>query len=150
MIEVTHIRPADAAALAALHKQSIAPSWNTREFADLLASQAVFGLAAPAQSPWRAFILARVAAGEAEILTLVTAPAVRRSGHARALVRAAAAEAHRRGARDMFLEVAADNEAAIGLYAGLGFAGVGRRPGYYVRPGELADALTMRAALPFR
>jgi ribosomal-protein-alanine N-acetyltransferase len=47
------------------------------------------------------------------------------------------------GARAMFLEVAAGNEAAAALYRSAGFAAVARRPGYY----EGADALVMRAAL---
>jgi Acetyltransferases len=35
------------------------------------------------------------------------------------------------GAQSLFLEVAEDNAAALGLYRSLGFVEVGRRPGYY-------------------
>ena len=73
-----------------------------------------FGLCCPGQG----FVLARAAGGEAEILTLAVCP--RRGGGASA--RAAGGGAGRRraaGAAAMFLEVAAGNDAARGLYAGL-------------------------------
>jgi len=49
----------------------------------------------------------------------------------------------------MFLEVAADNEAALSLYQGLGFTPTGRRGGYYERSQRpAADALILRTPLP--
>ena len=44
----------------------------------------------------------------------------------------------------MFLEVGIDNPAALALYAGLGFAKVGMRKGYY----SGTDALVLRLPLP--
>jgi ribosomal-protein-alanine N-acetyltransferase len=73
---------------------------------------------------------------------------MRRQGHARALVRAAAEEAGRRNATEMFLEVATDNSAALALYTGLGFERAGQRRLYYARAQGAADALILRAALP--
>ena len=140
-------RAADAETLAALHGQSIALSWDAAAFRKLLAGAETFALAAPAHR-WDAFILARATAGEAEILMLATVPGARRLGLARALVAAAAAEATRRGADEIFLEVAADNIAALALYAVLGFVTAGLRPRYYVRAEGAADALTLKAALP--
>ena len=89
-------------------------------------------------------VLARIAAEEAEILTLAVAPAARRQGLGRALLLAAMEEAARRGAREMFLEVAAANPAARALYAACGFTEVGLRRGYYAGGG---DALILRAPL---
>jgi len=139
---------ADAQTLAALHAQSFAPALDAPAIRDLLAGPGTFALAAPASALWHAFILARAVASEAEILTLATVPGARRRGYARALVMAAAEEAAQRAAAEIFLEVAADNIAAIALYSALGFVPVGRRPGYYVRGPCAADALTLRAALP--
>ncbi|MFX8246689.1 hypothetical protein ABTL56_19205, partial [Acinetobacter baumannii] len=52
------------------------------------------------------------------------------------------------GAEGLFLEVAADNEPAIALYRSAAFVPVGRRAGYYRRPGGAAmDALVLRRAL---
>ncbi|MDE2005662.1 MAG: GNAT family N-acetyltransferase [Rhodospirillales bacterium] len=118
-----------------------AEAWREADFAAQLALPGVFGLIDPRGGT----VLARIAGGEGEILTLGVAPAMRRRGLARALMRAALAEATARGAGTMFLEVAADNAAAVALYAGLGFAAVGRRAGYY---GTGRDALAMRRDLP--
>jgi ribosomal-protein-alanine N-acetyltransferase len=135
---------ADAEAMAALHRQCFADAWDAAAITALFANPAVFGFAVSGH----AFILARAAAGEAEILTLATAPPARRRGYARELVITAAANAVGRGAVELFLEVAADNAPAIGLYSALGFVPVGRRPGYYRRGPVAADALTLRATLP--
>ena len=50
-----------------------------------------------------------------------------------------------RGAREMFLEVRADNPGAEGLYLSEGFAELGRRPRYY-QPDDV-DAIVMRLDL---
>ena len=55
----------------------------------------------------------------------------RRHGLGRRLVLAVIEAALDMGARHMTLEVRAGNEAARHLYAGLGMAPVGTRPGYY-------------------
>ena len=55
-----------------------------------------------------------------------------------------AAIAEEKGAEALFLEVAEDNTAAIGLYQSARFSWAGRRPGYYQRAEEATDALVMR------
>jgi len=140
----------DAALLARLHTHCFDQAWDEAAFSVFLDDAFTFALLAGAPREEQAFILVRAAAGESEILSLGTHPDARSLGLAGALVRAAGAEAHRRGARRMFLEVAADNEAALGLYAKAGFAVTGRRPGYYPRPsGHAADALILSTGLPF-
>jgi ribosomal-protein-alanine N-acetyltransferase len=140
-------KPHDAARLAELHAQCFDEAWDEAAFTAFLRDSFTFALIA---GEARAFIVVRVAADESEILSLGTRPDSRRLSFARALVEAAGAEAHRRGARRMFLEVAADNLAAHDLYAEAGFHPVGRRPGYYIRAaGRAADAVILSAALPF-
>ena len=135
---------ADPAPLAAIHAQSFAEAWGARTFAELLASPGAVVFAAE-----DGFILARVAGGEAEILTLAVLPQARRHGLASALVEAAAAHAAARGGEAMFLEVAVSNVAALALYGRMGFAAAGRRKGYYTKPGQAAeDALVLRSPLP--
>lgn len=125
--------------LAALHAQAFDRPWNTDEFAALLAQPGVF-----AEGSAEGFILIRVAADEAEILTLAVTPPARRAGLGGALVRAGVARARRDGAARLFLEVAEDNTAARALYDRLGFVEDGRRRGYYVRMnGPPADALIL-------
>ncbi len=86
------------------------------------------------------FLLARILAGESEILSLGVATPWRRHGAARALLRAAVERAGLAGAARTLLEVAEDNRAARGLYATEGFAVVKRWPRYYQRPGGAAVA----------
>jgi [ribosomal protein S18]-alanine N-acetyltransferase len=139
--------PDDAALLARIHAECFDDSWDETAFDAFLRDPLTFALTA---GEGDAFILVRVAADESEILSLGTRPDVRRRGHARALVRAAAMEAQRRAAERMFLEVAADNEAALTLYQVEGFRPVGHRPGYYVNAdGAIVDAVILSAALPF-
>ena len=139
----------DLGAMAALHVQGFAEAWSEVSIGMLLESAAVFALITQDKT---GFILARTAAGEAEILTIAVAPRARRSGIGRALVQAAAIRAREQGAGAVFLEVAVSNRAARGLYEGLGFRQAGLRKGYYkAAPGAPAeDALLLRADLPLR
>ncbi len=70
------------------------------------------------------------------------------SGLGCALVLAASTEAHTRGAKEIFLEVAVNKAAAGTLYAGAGFFAAGRRAGYYRDNAEAIDAMILRARLP--
>jgi ribosomal-protein-alanine N-acetyltransferase len=81
----------------------------------------------------------------AEILTVGVVPAARRSGLARVMLADLLAEAVRRGAAEVFLEVRVDNEAARALYRSEGFEEIGVRRGYY--DGGRVDAVTMRKEL---
>jgi len=137
----------DALALARTHASAFDASWPPEAFADLLNSPGVFALAAVELEPV-GLILMRAIAGEAEVLTLAIAPAHRRLGLARALLRVALAQAAAAGAEAAFLEVAADNPAALALYRQEGFEEAGHRGGYYRRAdGESVDALVLRRTL---
>jgi ribosomal-protein-alanine N-acetyltransferase len=138
---------ADPARLAALHALAFDEPWSEADLATLLAGPGVFALAAPGADALAGFVLIRVAADEAEILTLATAPAHRRQGLARTLVQLGAAMAASAGARVLFLEVAEDNAPALVLYEREGFSPVGRRAGYYARGAARADALVLRRDL---
>lgn len=86
-----------------------------------------------------------VVADTAEILTVGVVPVARRRGLARIMLANLLSEAVRRGANEAFLEVRADNPAAITLYVSDGFVRLGTRRGYY--DGGRIDAITMRKAL---
>ena len=87
---------------------------------------------------------ARVAADEAEILTLAVLPQARRHGVATRLMQACLDQAAGRGAGAMFLEVSDTNHPARALYQRFGFQRVGLRRGYY--PGG-GNALVLRRDL---
>lgn len=134
--------PADLARLHALAFVVPRP-WSAAEFADLTARADTFLVGAG-----EGFLLGRVIADEAELLTLAVAPAARRRGLGAALVGAFLEQAAARGAATAFLEVAADNAAAIALYSAAGFARAGLRKGYFRHPdGRPIDALVMARAL---
>jgi len=118
-------------ALAALHARCFTapPPWSAPSFAALLDEPNVFLIHDP---QGRGFLLGRVVAGEAELLTLATAPEARRTGLARGLMERFDAVARARGAETAFLEVAETNIPARALYAACGWVENGRRPGYYV------------------
>lgn len=118
-------------------------SWSAVEFADLLTSVHVFAV-----GDARSFALGRVVAGEAELLTLATAPEHRRTGLARACLVQFEAQARARAGATAFLEVAEDNRPALALYTDAGFAETARRTGYYARAeGPNTDALILSKAL---
>lgn len=129
-------------ALAALHARCFeaAPRpWKPVEFAALLEAPGNLLLCRPG-----GFLLGRVSADEAELLTLAVAPEARRSGLGRLLTSGFAATSRGRGATRAFLEVAAGNVGARALYSGLGWREAGRRRNYYAAG---LDALVLRLEL---
>uniref|UniRef100_UPI001F012A0B GNAT family N-acetyltransferase n=1 Tax=Falsiroseomonas oryziterrae TaxID=2911368 RepID=UPI001F012A0B len=113
--------------------------WGADAIRLMLEMPGAFGLVAR-----DGFVLARVAADEAEILTLAVLPEARRQGVGGALLAGAMAAAAARGAAAMFLEVSEGNAAARALYAAAGFSGVGRRRRYYP---DGSDAVVLRRTL---
>lgn len=135
----------DPATMAAVHAAAyrLDRPWTLAEFQSLTASPHVFAL-----GDARAFVLARVIADEAEVLTIATHPDHRRKGLARALLGRFHEAARLRGATGAFLEVAADNAAALALYLSEGYRQSGQRRAYYHRAeGPAADALLLVRAL---
>ncbi len=102
------------------------------------------GLTPEGEREAAAFILIRVAADEAEVLTLAVVPSAQGRGLGRRLLQAALDGAAALGAATMFLEVSPDNGRALALYAHAGFVRIGRRPHYYRDGG---DALVLRCTL---
>lgn len=134
-----------AEALAELHAACFTTPrpWNEAEFRDLMRGPGTFLL-----NENRGFLLGRVIAGEAELLTLAVDPKGRRNGTGRALVERFAQEAEALGAESAFLEVSAENDAARALYAATGWKESGRRKGYYRSPeGDRIDALVLTLPL---
>lgn len=82
---------------------------------------------------------------DADIQTIAFDSAHRGRGLGRALLRALLDAASARGAREVFLEVRADNPGAHGLYVSEGFEEIARRPRYY-QPDDV-DAIVMKLDL---
>lgn len=78
---------------------------------------------------------------EAHVVTIAVQPEYRRHGLGRRLMHALIAEAHRRGADFVTLEVRASNTPAQNLYRSLGFVTIGTRRRYYPDNGEDAQVM---------
>jgi ribosomal-protein-alanine N-acetyltransferase len=90
------------------------------------------------------FAVFRLAAPEAEILTLATHPHSQGQGHAASMLRGALDALGSAKIETVFLEVADDNAAALALYARAGFAQFSTRSNYYANG---ASAICMKAVL---
>jgi [ribosomal protein S18]-alanine N-acetyltransferase len=124
-------RPADAAAIAAIHAGSFQRGWGEDEIRRLLIDPGVVSHCAKIGGAVIGFIISRMAADEAEILSVAIAPARRGRGLARPLLDLHLRRLAGLGAETVFLEVDEHNGAACRLYRRAGFYEVGRRQGYY-------------------
>jgi [ribosomal protein S18]-alanine N-acetyltransferase len=144
--------PEHAAELARLRAPLFEEAWNEASFRELLGHPGATVLLArtgtPPQLQTVGFVLGQIAADEAEILALGVCKDWQRRGIGLKLVEGLIRAARKAEARALFLEVAAGNAAALGLYARLGFAEAGRRKGYYLRAGRPAeDAIRLSLSL---
>ena len=124
-------KPADAAAIAALHGACFQRGWSEDEVYRLLIEKNVVAHRAMIGRSMAGFILSRLAAGEAEILSIAIAPRQRGRGLARPLLDLNLRRLAGLGARTVFLEVDEHNAPARALYRRAGFSDVGRRQSYY-------------------
>ena len=144
---------AEADRLAEIHGGAFTRTWSEDDFAALLADAAVFAIVVRRQSFFgvrrlAGFVLVRVAADEAEILTIAVRPENRGRGFGRLLMEEALRRLYRERVAACFLEVDRGNQAAVSLYRSLGFVVAGERKRYYPDPrsGDGA-ALVMRVQL---
>jgi ribosomal-protein-alanine N-acetyltransferase len=133
----------DAAAIAALHAQSFQRGWSEDEVESLLIERNVIGHRALAGKKLAGFILSRLAADEAEILSVAVDRAFQGRGLGRRLLMLHLGRLAGYGVRTVFLEVDQNNDPAGKLYARAGFREVSQRPNYYGN----ATALILRRDL---
>lgn len=127
-----------AAAILAASFDTAEQAWNAASLAALVRDGAILLLAPEGCA------LIRVAADEAELLSIAVRPGGRGHGLGARLLAAAEDAARIAGAARMILEVAAGNAAARALYARAGYAERARRRGYYRHPdGGREDALVL-------
>jgi ribosomal-protein-alanine N-acetyltransferase len=143
---LSEARPGDARALAALHGASFHRGWSDDEFERLLIDRNVVAHRATVGRQLVGFILSRLAADEAEILSVAVASSQRGKGLARQLLDLNLRRLAGLGTRAVFLEVDEGNAPARALYQRAGFRDVGRREGYYA-DGKGAAALILRRDL---
>lgn len=111
--------------------------WSASDFADLKKS------GCDIIASQNGFIVWRVVADEAEIITIGVHPNSRRAGIASAMLTLIENDAKQRGAQKIFLEVAENNHPARAMYERNGFVQIGVRPKYY----DGIDAILMEKKL---
>ncbi|HXT51222.1 MAG TPA: ribosomal protein S18-alanine N-acetyltransferase [Thermoanaerobaculia bacterium] len=135
----------DAEAMTTLELTAFPHPWSHRQLAAELAQPSALGLVAhEADGALAGYVLLRRVLDEAELLRLAVVRHRQRLGLATALVERGLAELRAAGCATVFLEVRADNAAAIGFYERGGWHSAGRRPRYYP---DGVDALLYRRAL---
>ena len=138
---------ADAAAMALLHAASFHRGWSDGEFESLLGERNVIAERATKRGKLVGFILSRLAADEAEILSVAVAAGERSRGVARDMLAMHMRRLAGAGCRTMFLEVDETNQPARRLYKSAGFREVGRRDSYYKQGSGTTAALVLRRDL---
>ena len=146
LIEPAALR--DAPKLAELHAASFHRGWGEAEFEGMLAERNTLVHRLRSGRSLIGFAISRIAAYEAEILSIAVAASHRGRGLSRELLLTHLGHLAGRGVRTVFLEVEENNQPARRLYARAGFGVAGRRERYYRQPGgEHLNALLMRRDL---
>lgn len=145
---ITEASAKDAAAIGQLHGASFRRGWSEDEIERLLLDRSVITHRATIGRAFAGFVMSRVAAGEAEILSIAVADSKKGRGLAGLLLRRHLGRLAAIAVRAVFLEVDADNTPALRLYRTAGFREVGRRAGYYpAQGGKPSNALVLRRDL---
>jgi ribosomal-protein-alanine N-acetyltransferase len=139
-----------SAECATIHAASFAHPWQEADFEQLFVASGTFADGAIGDRDERlaGFVLSRIAADEAEILTIAVAPEWRARGIATQLLAPHLSGLAANRVNRLFLEVEAENTAALALYANFGFKQVGERKAYYrTADASFKGALLMRRDL---
>lgn len=144
--EIRRMRPEDLETVMHVERLAFAHPWSTELFRRELDHDWSTVLLAEERADdgsvvLLGFVIYWLVHDEVHVLNVAIHPAQRRRGVARALLHACLRDGQAHGAVLATLEVRKSNEAALGLYKGLGFRAVGMRPNYYVDEGE--DAVVM-------
>ncbi len=136
-----------AGQIAALHSASFARGWSAQEIEVLMQDRNVIVDILRSEAGSQVidgFSLSRVAADEAELLSIAVDPKWRGKKGSAPLLARQLARVRGAGARRVVLEVDEANTPAIRLYRSFGFEEVGKRPAYYtLKDGRTANALIM-------
>jgi [ribosomal protein S18]-alanine N-acetyltransferase len=146
VVEPANLR--DAPALARIHGASFHRGWGEGEFENMLTERNTLVHRLRLGRKIIGFAVSRLAADEAEILSVAVAEGHRGRGLSNNLLLTHLGHLAGHGVRTVFLEVEENNRPARRLYERAGFAVVGRRERYYRQAGgESLNALLMRRDL---
>jgi len=142
------IRNADfARTYADIHSACFAHGWNESTMRQMLLMPGAVGLIAYEQEKPVGIAVYAYSPEQADIVTFGILSDYRGKHVSDELMDESFTFLKGKGIKEIFLEVAVDNEHAIALYRRHGFEQVGCRPNYYVRGDVKTDALVMRVDL---
>ena len=144
-MKIVKMNDSHVSQVAQLEKLCFADPWSEKSIASELTNPLSYWLVAVEGDTVAGYIGSQSVMGESDMMNVAVAPEHRRRGVGEALVSALAEVLKEQGNESLALEVRASNMPAIALYEKLGFAQVGRRPGYYRNPRE--DALILKKML---
>lgn len=144
-VAIRSMRPADLDDVMAIERRSFTAPWEEATFRGLMRRPTASLLVAEREGEVVGYSVTWFAADEAELGDIAVVPELRGFGLGRRMLEEAVAEARKRGARSLFLEVREANRVARQLYHSAGFEVVGVRKQYYNEPVE--DAIVMRLDL---
>jgi ribosomal-protein-alanine N-acetyltransferase len=138
----------DAPKLAQLHGSSFHRGWGEGEFEQMLSERNTLVHRLRQGQKTIGFAVSRMAADEAEILSIAVDAKHRGRGLSRNLLLTHLGHLAGQGVRTVFLEVEENNQPARRLYHRAGFAVTGRRERYYREAnGEQLNAVIMKRDL---
>jgi [ribosomal protein S18]-alanine N-acetyltransferase len=139
------MREADATSISEILREAPeAVFWPDTSVKEVLTWTDALALVRELNGKVIAFLIARQAADEAEILNLAVARHFRSRGEGGTLLRAAVEQFRSRGVKRVFLEVRESNAAGIVFYRKHGFSEAGRRSGYYRDREEAAVVMELQ------
>ena len=139
---------ADVEVIANLQAANFDKAWPAGDVAKLLRNSCTSALIAHFDRTPVGYVMSRVAADEAEILSIAVNASSRCRGLGCAMMTVLEGRLRDLDCRDLFLEVDATNVAAIAFYASCGCSCVGMRRNYYKSPcGQPRDAIVMRRSI---
>ncbi len=141
-MKIRTMEKADIFQLAELEKLCFSDPWSVSAFEYELKNPLSLWLVAVDGDKVAGYVGSQTVMDEADMMNIAVHPQFRRQKIAEKLVLQLIQMLNERQAKSLTLEVRVSNEPAICLYEKLGFAQVGRRPGYYRNPRE--DAYILR------
>jgi tRNA threonylcarbamoyl adenosine modification protein YeaZ/ribosomal-protein-alanine acetyltransferase len=134
----------DLAVLAEIHGNCFPKGWSEADFASALSIPGAGALLVELAGTVYGFVQFQWVAGEAEINTICVLPNYRRQHFGRDLLQGLLAHLKTQDTSKIFLEVSANNSAAMALYEAHAFQRSGLRKAYYA---DGSDAITMLKVL---
>ena len=147
VIEIRMTEPSDADVISRIEQDRYGrDSWSPSQVREEIAgiAETRWYATAVVDGSVAGYVGLFLAPPDADVQTLTVAREYARRGIGRMLLTEAVAAAKDNACHRIFLEVRADNGAALGLYSDAGFHRIGVRRGYYADGG---DAVNMRLRL---